>query len=120
MINSSKRADLIIDLQNRGYDRDFIIKNEGILCIQENDFIHPDGFEIVETHHFENRSGSGDHFVIYAISLLNSGAKGILMTTSGTYNRGLSIHLWFKLSDGLKKALADAKSDFWLNRLSIE
>jgi hypothetical protein len=109
MENFSSRAELIIDLQDRGYDHDFIIYNEGILCVQGNELIGPDDFEIAETHHFESKNGSGDNFIIYAINLLHSDAKGILMTSFSTYNRGVSIHLWCKLSGSIKKTLTEVR-----------
>jgi hypothetical protein len=96
------KTEVIIDLQQRGYDNDFILKNEGVLCVQQNELINPDGFEITETYRFDGQPRSSDNFVIYAITEINSGIKGILMASYVTLTSGMSIHLWSKLAAYLK------------------
>lgn len=100
--NYNSKAEAIIDLQERGYDHDFILKNEYILCIQESQTISPDDFEITETYRFDGKSRLCDNYIIYAIRSLNNDLNGILMTSYSTLTRGLSIHLWSKLANNLK------------------
>lgn len=100
MINKyHNNIEAIINLHERGYDHDFILINEYIICIQENRSVCPDEFEVIEAFRFEReRKGLGD-CIVYAISLSNSDIKGILMISSSRLLRGLSIHLWSKLAN---------------------
>jgi hypothetical protein len=102
MTNCQTKAEIIIALQERGYDNDFILKNEGVLCVQQNELINPDGFEITETYRFDGQPRPNDNFVIYAIREVNSDIKGILMASYVTLTSGMSIHLWSKLAAYLK------------------
>ncbi|HEY4195054.1 MAG TPA: hypothetical protein VGM63_05940 [Mucilaginibacter sp.] len=101
MENFSNKAAAIIDLQNRGYDQDFIIASENIYCIQRGDSLPPDGFEITETYRFDKQSRTVDKDVIYAIRSLNDDLRGILMTSYSSFSKGMSIHLWSKLAASL-------------------
>jgi len=101
MENYANRTEAIIDLQKRGYDQDFTLKNEGILFIQENEFIRPEEFEISETHRFENKRRPGDNYIIYAIGSVENGIKGILMISFKGFDNNLSLHLWAKLTSTL-------------------
>jgi len=92
------KAEAIIDLQKRGYDQDFILANENLYCLQGGDIIFPDNFEVIETYRFEGKSKFKDNYVIYAIRAIHEDLKGILMTSYGSLARGISIHLWSKLT----------------------
>ena len=102
MKNYNTKAEAIISLQERGYDNDFILKNECILCVQQGELISPDGFEITETYRFDGGPRLKDNFIIYAIRSLNNDIKGILMTSYSALAKGMSIHLWSKLATNLK------------------
>jgi hypothetical protein len=95
------KTEAIIDLQARGYDHDFILKNECIHCIQQNQSISPDDFEVIEAIRFDGKRRMRDNCIIYAIELLNNDMKGILMTPYSTLIKGLSIRLWSKLANDL-------------------
>src|SRR5579863_9211173 len=105
MGNYLGKASLIIRLQEKGYDKDFILKNEGILYIQENELVRPEEFFITETYLLQGHPKPSHNFVFYAIRLVHSDTKGILMTSFSTYNRGVSFQLWSKLSENLRRAL---------------
>lgn len=92
------RTAAIIDLQKRGYVRDFVITNEHILCIQDSELIGPDDFEKTATYKFATRQRMRDKYVIYGIRLIHNDQKGILMTSYSAFSMGLSIHLWSKLA----------------------
>jgi hypothetical protein len=102
MENYNDIAETIIDLQLRGYDQDFVIKNEHILCVQDSELISPDDFEVIDTYKFERGKRPKDNYVIYAIRSIHNDLKGILLTSYGTFSNGLSIHLWSKLAANLK------------------
>ena len=102
MSNYQTKAEVIIDLQERGYENDFILRNEGVLCVQRSELINPDGFEITETYRCDGQPRPNDNFVIYAIREINSDLKGILMASYVTLTSGMSIHLWSKLATYLK------------------
>jgi hypothetical protein len=102
MTSYRTKAEIIIDLQQRGYDNDFILKDEGVLYLQQNELINPDGFEIAETYHFDRGPHLKDNFIIYAIREINSDIKGILMASYVRLTDGMSIHLWSKLAAYLK------------------
>jgi hypothetical protein len=92
------KASVIIDLQSRGYDRDFIIKDEYLVCIQTMQRICPDDFEVMETYRFDGRDRACDNYVIYAVRSVDNEQKGILMASYCAFSKGLSVHLWSKLS----------------------
>jgi len=94
-------AEAIIDLQLRGYDQDFVIKNEHILCVQDSELISPDDFEVINAYKFGKGKKPKDNYVIYAIRSIHNDLKGILLTSYGTFSSGLSIHLWSKLAANL-------------------
>jgi hypothetical protein len=95
------KAKTIISLQERGYDNDFILKNEYLLCLQQCELINPDEFEITESYRFDGKPNLKDNFVIYAIRALNNDIRGILMTSYSALAEGISIHLWCKLATHL-------------------
>ncbi len=102
MGNYTTKAEAIIDLQERGYDQDFTLKDEYLFYVQQNELIEPDDFEITETYRFEGKRRSCDNYVIYGISGINKDIRGILMTPYSDYSKGISIHLWSKLANNLK------------------
>jgi hypothetical protein len=97
MGNFNNKTKAIIDLQNRGYDQDFILADENIFCLQRGELIPPDSFEITEIHRFDGKSSMKDNYVIYGIRSIQDDIKGILMTSYSAFYRGVSIHLWSKL-----------------------
>lgn len=102
MENYHNRAEAIIDLQNRGYDQDFVIKNEHILYVQDSKLISPDDFEVIEAYKFDGAKRQKDNYVVYAIRSMHNDLKGILMASYSAFGKGLSIHLWSKLAASLK------------------
>lgn len=97
--------DIIIDLQDRGFDHDFTIDHEHILCLQYNEMIPPDDFDILETHLCTNNVDCRGNYILYGIQLKHYNIKGILMSNHKTYNYGLSLHLWQKFNNEIVKSL---------------
>jgi hypothetical protein len=102
MENFHNKTEVIIDLQQRGYDQDFVLNNEHLLYVQSSELIAPDDFEITETYRFDGKSRSRDNYVVYAVRSIHNDIKGILMTSYSAFSHGLSIHLWSKLAVDLK------------------
>ena len=47
---ANSRSSIIIDLQERGYELDFILDNGAITCVQDNSLTQPGCFEVTEKH----------------------------------------------------------------------
>ena len=103
MENYVNKTQAIIDLQQRGYDQDFVLTNEGILYLQASELIRPEEFEITETYRFENSKSLNDRYIIYAIRSFENEVKGILMTSYNSFNKNISLHLWAKLAKHLTR-----------------
>src|SRR6266516_2919413 len=82
-------------LRERGYVKDFNLKENFIVC--HEDKFHPEDFEIVEVYRFEGNSDPGDEAVVYAIES-NKGDKGVLVNGYGTSADQISSDLAKKLS----------------------
>ena len=95
--------DIIIDLQERGFDHDFILDHEHIRCLQYNEMILPDDFDILETHLCTDNLPVRGNYILYGIQLKNYTIKGILMSNQKSYNYGLSSHLWQKFNNDVIK-----------------
>ncbi|MEO3406330.1 hypothetical protein AAFN85_20615 [Mucilaginibacter sp. CAU 1740] len=102
----NKLLDVIINLQARGFNHDFVIENEHIRCLQYNELISPDDFEILEMYHCGgSRDSEGDNLV-YAIRLNNYQVDGILMSNYRSYIKGMSLRLWAKFNTVIKLKLS--------------
>jgi hypothetical protein len=99
----NEMIDIIIDLQERGFDHDFILDHENIRCLQYNEMIAPDDFEILETHLCADNLHIKGNYILYGIQLRNYNIKGILMSSHKSYNYGLSLHLWQKFNNEIVK-----------------
>lgn len=100
---------LIIDLQERGFNHDFVIENEHIRCLQYNELISPDDFEILETYHRKSSDKNDDCSLVYAIRLMNHDTKGILMSDYRSYITGMSLRLWSKFNSVIRLNLSAIK-----------
>ncbi|MGC4034421.1 MAG: hypothetical protein QM764_00570 [Chitinophagaceae bacterium] len=83
------------DLRKRGYNLDFNLSENCILC-QGNKFGAED-FEISEVYRFEGNSDPADEAIVYAIEG-NNGDKGILVNGYGPSSNVVSADLAKKLS----------------------
>lgn len=103
MENYATRTEAIINLQEQGYDLDFVPRNEGILCIQRNEFLKPEAFEIIGIYRFEGKRQPYDNCIIYAIESIDNDIKGILMTSFMRLENNVSIHHRSELACTLQK-----------------
>jgi hypothetical protein len=67
-------------LKERGYIKDFNLKENCIICNDEK--YHPEDFEIVEVYRFEGDTDPADEAVVYAVES-NKGDRGVLVSGYG-------------------------------------
>ena len=72
------------DLNIRQYTKSFIIKPEGLYCMETKEFFKPEEIVIVEFHRFEGATDFEDMSIIYVIETDN-GTKGTITDAFGTY-----------------------------------
>ena len=72
-------------LKRQGYDLDFNIKQECLICHQTNTVLSPEDFEMDAVYRFEGESNPDDEAVVYAISSPKYSVKGILVNAYGIY-----------------------------------
>ncbi len=88
-------TEAISDLRSRGYNIDFNLQENCLICRQEK--FSMDEFEVVEIHRFEANTDPADEAVVYAIAS-ERGGKGILVTGYGVTAGGFSAEMAQKLS----------------------
>ena len=81
-------------LKERGYTKDFNLKENYIVCHDEK--IHPEEFEIVEVYRFEGESDPADEAVVFAITS-NKGDRGVLVSGYGISADEISAEMAKKL-----------------------
>ncbi|MDF0716651.1 phosphoribosylpyrophosphate synthetase [Muricauda sp. 334s03] len=89
MRNYDTLSEAINDLQIRGYTYDFNLAPDCIKCASLELEIHPEDFDVDETHRFEGMSSTDDNSVLYAISS-KDGKKGLLVDAYGVYAENIS------------------------------
>ena len=85
----------INELRARGYTMDFNLKENCIICNQQE--FNPEDFKIVEVYRFEGDSDPADEAVVYAIESKN-GLKGVMVNGYGISAETLSSEMAKKLS----------------------
>src|SRR5205085_2369901 len=73
-------------LKERGYTIDFNIAFDKLVCSNNSNIcLHPDEFEIVESHRFEGDSNPDDEDVVYAVESKDGKLKGVITSAFGMY-----------------------------------
>ena len=85
-------------LKERGYTIDFNIAFDKLTCSDNNICLHPDDFEIVESHRFEGDSNPDDEDVVYAVESKDGKIKGVITSAFGLYADPVSDKIIQKLS----------------------
>jgi len=85
------------DLDKRGYEYDFNLAEDCIVCKSLDLQLMPEEFEIDEFYRFEGMTDPGDSAVIYAISSPVGNLKGVLIDAYGAYSENISPELLNKL-----------------------
>lgn len=85
-------------LKERGYNIDFNIAFDKLICTDNNIGLQPDEFEIVEVHRYEGDSNPDDEDVVYAVESKQGNIKGIITSAFGLYADPVSNKIIQKLS----------------------
>ena len=84
------------ELENRGYDRQFVLKPNGIEASDSHKLYQPDEFVIDEFHRFEGVSNPSDMSIIFAVST-KDGKQGTIIDAYGAYEDPLESEMLHKL-----------------------
>ena len=79
----STLSQVMSELRKRGYVMDFNLRADCIYCNGGKDVLHPDDFHIDRVYRFEGESDPGDEAILYAISSVKHGIKGLLVNGYG-------------------------------------
>ena len=82
-------------LKQRGYTRDFNLRENCIICDEEK--YNPEDFEIVEVYRYEGDSDPADEAVVYAVES-KKGDRGVLVSGYGISADEMTSELAKKLS----------------------
>lgn len=88
-------SEAVNDLKARGYDLDFNLEENCIICHKEK--FDPADFEIEEVYRFEGDSDPADEAIVYAI-MSNTGLKGVLVNGYGVSSEAMTAEMAKKLS----------------------
>src|ERR1035437_5119872 len=91
-------TEAINGLKERGYNIDFNIAFDKLICSGNNICLQPDEFEIVEVHRYEGDSNPDDEDVVYAVESKDGKLKGIITSAFGLYADPVSSRIIQKLS----------------------
>ena len=78
-------VDAIIDMQERGFDLDFNLTGNRLLCSQHALLVGPLDFDILEMHYFPRSKQSCCERMVYGIEVPSCGMRGILLSGTDKY-----------------------------------
>ncbi len=87
----------VAGLTDRGYNTNFNLGPDGLICHEPPLILKPSEFEITEVHRFEGDSDPGDEAVVYAIESRH-GKKGIFVNGYGVSADEMSYEMVEKLN----------------------
>lgn len=96
MISYDTVSEAVNGLKQRGYNIDFNVEYDCIVCHDTPLSLLPNEFEITEVHRFEGDTDPADEAVVYAIESKH-GEKGVLVNAFGIYSDSVSDELIEKL-----------------------
>lgn len=73
----------LASLRAQGFNLDFNIHNDQIVCEQTKEVVDPDSLTVVQTFRFEGKSNPDDLSALYALEW--KGQKGVLVASFGVY-----------------------------------
>ncbi len=91
-------TEAVKDLKTRGFNIDFNLAFDKLICLEDNSCLNPDEFEIVEVHRFEGATNPSDEDVVYAVESKDGKIKGIVTSAFGLYADPVSNEMIQKLS----------------------
>jgi len=97
MKNYETLIEAIQDLKKEGYTYDFNLMDNSISCADISTSFGPDDFNVTEIYRFEGMSNPSDNSILYVIET-NTGVRGLLLDSYGTYSGEISQELLEKLN----------------------
>ena len=91
-------TEAVKDLKARGFNIDFNLAFDKLICLEDNSCLNPHEFEIVEVHRFEGETNPSDEDVVYAIKSKDGKIKGVVTSAFGVYADPVSNEMIQKLS----------------------
>ena len=85
-------------LKERGYELDFNLAFDKIMCVENGLCLNPNEFEIVESYRFEGNTDPGDEDIVYAIESKDGSIKGSMSSAYGVYADNLDTEMMQKLA----------------------
>ncbi|MDO9374046.1 MAG: phosphoribosylpyrophosphate synthetase [Ferruginibacter sp.] len=85
-------------LKSRGYELDFNLAFDNIICKDNDICLNPNEFEITEVYRFEGQTNPDDEDIVYGIASFDGTIKGSLTSAYGMYADGLSTEMIQKLA----------------------
>ena len=85
-------------LKAEGYNLDFNIAFDNLICKENGTCLNPSQFEIVQHYRFEGNSDPDDSSILYAIESKDGTMKGLLVNGYGIYSDPASDAMLKKLS----------------------
>lgn len=95
MISYDTVSEAVNKLKKRGYDLDFNLEENCLVCNEKKFSI--EDFEITEVYRFEGNTDPADEAVVYAIES-KDGLKGVLVSGYGISAEGMSAEMAKKLA----------------------
>ncbi len=91
-------TEAVNDLKARGFNINFNLAFDKLICLEDNLCLNPNEFEIVEIHRFEGVTNPSDEDVVYAVENKDEKIKGVVTSAFGLYADPVSNEMIQKLS----------------------
>lgn len=91
-------TEAVRELKKRGYNIDFNIAFDKLICSEDKICLQPEEFEIVEVYRFEGETNPSDEDVVYAVESKDNKFKGVITSAFGLYADPVSDKIIKKLS----------------------
>ncbi len=85
-------------LKARGFNLDFNLAFDKLICHDNNLCLNPSEFEITEIHRFEGDTNPSDEDVVYAVESKDGSLKGVFSSAFGLYADSISTDMLKKLT----------------------
>ncbi len=79
-------SEAITALRKEGYSEDFNLQPDCLVCQGSRISLYPEDFQIDKFFHFESMTDPADAVILYAISSMKNGLKGVLVNGYGIYS----------------------------------
>lgn len=104
-------SETVNGLIRAGYNLDFNIQHDCLICNQTDTVLSPDEFQIDKVYRFEGATNPDDESIVYAISSEKFKVKGLLVNGYGIYAEEASSKLVEKLQTHINPANFDRKAN---------